>query len=1847
MRTSLLSICSCLLVLLTALSSGAANSETYVIVQANNPTLKYQAGQQAVFSIFEVAPWTGLLDVEVFYQSETSPLPLTDMSTFKTVQTPVLELGPTVITFKVYEIEEELHYLLKDPRRTLLEEFEIAFNVRPHDNTPPTLSFLPEADTVFIDDMPFIQVSYADAPAGVDTNTFQATLIDEWGARTDITSLFTVTGSFATVQFDESHKLPVGASFLEIQLADLNENAALQTLRYIVEVPVPTSGYFIGQVVDAVGNPVENAEVEVSSGGVINLTSETTTDTQGNFRLPVGQGGDILLTATKAGWTSQAKWIVGQEGKDTAVPTFTIKPLDVNLTFISKLTGGIATNADNTVQFVVQPNSASDDIYLNITQARSGNELPGALPILSEFTYMGTMGPSGTTFSPPGKLRIKNELNFPPNTPIVVGMYNKETGVWEDSGSDGMVSSNGEYVEYDMPHFSSWDANQPVVPPVDQQPSATSSNPDVEGNGCKRPGCRLDVEKGNLGVDYELPGVVRYGVEYKPVFSYWSQSAHPLLVASAQQFFRWLAFGDHPDLIQVEMSLGNIYKRIFYKGKGSINSGDTTYNYRMVMDAKGADGQYLPTGVYDFDVSIGNDYKNSRFATALYFGAPPLTPLDTITPEPVSLKYNIKSRSIVLNSRNSPFGKGWTLQGLEKLTFGTDSRIIWEDGTGVASLYTGIPAFQSSPIKFKQKNRDITSLSLKNVQALEQLNATSVIERGGSFIVADCSSNQVYAIGLDGRKSVIAGTGAAGFRGDGGAATLAQLSCPSSIYASYDGGLLIADRDNGRIRKVSSQGIITTIAGMGAGGASNNGLKALHADIGRPTFVSEDKLHSIHFITGDKIRFVDPRGRLQTLVAPEGGYYKAALKDPTQIVYDEKDNLTVVDKGNNRIIKIFLQSGEVRVLAGETETRGAEKVTRTVEPSAGTPLEKPISFVRDRKAQVSYVLDEAGSVHVITHDGRLLKTDLKSKLKNLILSYHAGLVGARNSKDLLTYVSPSGDFSTLVQLPSGGFVRTQPNGYTSIFNEYGVLTEKTTPDGRNETFTYDSKGRLLSWALPSGDDFDFTYDMFSGRLKEVMDPAGRITKFTINNAGQLVKIEDPQGGEKEYTYNSLDLMTSESLTSDPNIKGERLANLYNYSANGVINQKTHPDGSVQTLKTKMDLNLQTATKSGEGTFESPAEPPVYAGNPGEEVSAGNRKWNFNTDKFGGVTDSVDGLGRKTVMTRDADGLVSMIREPLGGFQSFFYNNLGLPTSIRNQDGRVKLIQYTNFAKVSMIRDELTRETHFTYNNQGNITEIRDPLLRTTTFEYAPKGLVTKVTDAASSDTVFTYNAQGLVATMTDALNNTTTYAYNGAGLVTAVTDALSRTTTYQYDNLNRLTKAIDPLDGETRFTYSAKGELLTLTDPKNQTTTYTYNDRGQVLSAKNALNQTETYTYDPDGLMLTKTRRDGSVIYYSYDQARQLTRIGAPDEETKFNYDPNGNLIWIGNGAGSISRQYSVANRLQSETQNGATIQYLYNAVGMRTSLALSGHITQYTYNPLNVLTGIQSQISGGTYQWTRSLDVLSRPVQDILPSGVQINRAFTDLSQLASLSNIKANTDLISSFAYQYDDVGKRISNLENIGVLNSRNEVEVHSSNSQYTYDDLNRLTEVSSPREAFSYDVVGNRQFGGGTSHNVLNQLLSDGGRYTFEYSLNGDLKKKVNILTGEETHFTWSTESRLLSIQVKVGATVKRGIFYRYDGLGRRIERQVADYVDTTRSSFRRFIYDGNQIIEERDLNEIAVARYMNGPGIDDPILVSRKEGVFEFTKDGLGSIRELIKSDGNPIQRYRYSAYGVTTQELQE
>ena len=289
--------------------------------------------------------------------------------------------------------------------------------------------------------------------------------------------------------------------------------------------------------------------------------------------------------------------------------------------------------------------------------------------------------------------------------------------------------------------------------------------------------------------------------------------------------------------------------------------------------------------------------------------------------------------------------------------------------------------------------------------------------------------------------------------------------------------------------------------------------------------------------------------------------------------------------------------------------------------------------------------------------------------------------------------------------------------------------------------------------------------------------------------------------------------------------------------------------------------------------------------------------------------------------------------------------------------------------------------------------------------------------------------------------------------------------------------------------------------------------------------------------------------------------------------------------------------------------------------------LTTYTYDALNRLTSITNP-SGQTT--TFIYDTLSRRTSMTHDNGVVTTYTYDVASQLLSLVH-QLGATTINSFTYTYDDVGNRTSKMDNNGT-------------ADYTYDALNRLVEAmnplpSNPLESFTYDDVGNRvdsNQNGISTFNVANQLSED-AEFTYTYDANGNQIQRTDKATLLSTQFEYDAENQLIRVVREDGSIGN----YEYDGLGRRIKKDVAGVIT-------RYIYDNEDILLELDETNTIVARYTHGPGIDEPLIIERDldaSGTFEASEkffyqvDGLGSVTELTDSTGLVARAYAYDSFG--------
>jgi hypothetical protein len=193
--------------------------------------------------------------------------------------------------------------------------------------------------------------------------------------------------------------------------------------------------------------------------------------------------------------------------------------------------------------------------------------------------------------------------------------------------------------------------------------------------------------------------------------------------------------------------------------------------------------------------------------------------------------------------------------------------------------------------------------------------ASSVaFDAAGNFYITDRNNNRIRKVDTGGIITTFAGTGTAGYTGDGGQASLAQLDKPLEVTFDATGNLYINDGTNNVIRMINTTGIITTIAGNGTAGFSGDGGQATTAQISGPSGLAIDIAGNIFITDGhnNRVRMVNTAGIISTIAGDgfysyggDGGQATAAeLRGPEGIAIDANDNLYIADTYNYVVRKV-------------------------------------------------------------------------------------------------------------------------------------------------------------------------------------------------------------------------------------------------------------------------------------------------------------------------------------------------------------------------------------------------------------------------------------------------------------------------------------------------------------------------------------------------------------------------------------------------------------------------------------------------------------------------------------------------------------------------------------------------------------------------------------------------------------------------------------------------------------------------------------------------------------------------------------------------------------------------------
>lgn len=256
--------------------------------------------------------------------------------------------------------------------------------------------------------------------------------------------------------------------------------------------------------------------------------------------------------------------------------------------------------------------------------------------------------------------------------------------------------------------------------------------------------------------------------------------------------------------------------------------------------------------------------------------------------------------------------------------------------------------------------------------------------------------------------TTVAGTGVRGFSGDGGPATAAQINDPFGVVRGPDGALWFCEYGGQRIRKITRDGKISTVAGTGQVDYTGDGGPALQATFNKPHEIRFDAAGNVFIadMVNQAIRRIDAKTGIITTFAGNrtkgysgdgGPASAAALNNPHSIQFGPEGDLYICDIGNHVIRRVNLRSGIISTFAGI----GKPGDTPDGAPIAGTPLRGPRSLDFDRAGNLWLATREgnqvfrfnlkAGTIHHVAGTGKAGFTGNGGPAKEATLSGPKGI----------------------------------------------------------------------------------------------------------------------------------------------------------------------------------------------------------------------------------------------------------------------------------------------------------------------------------------------------------------------------------------------------------------------------------------------------------------------------------------------------------------------------------------------------------------------------------------------------------------------------------------------------------------------------------------------------------------------------------------------------------------------------------------------------------------------------------------------------------------------------------------
>lgn len=1107
------------------------------------------------------------------------------------------------------------------------------------------------------------------------------------------------------------------------------------------------------------------------------------------------------------------------------------------------------------------------------------------------------------------------------------------------------------------------------------------------------------------------------------------------------------------------------------------------------------------------------------------------------------------------------------------------------------------------------------------------------------------------------------------------------FSSPSGMALDAAGNIYVADTYNNRIKKIDTNGVITTIAGNGGSGSnptdySDIRVVATESRLYWPMDVCVDGSGNVYFIDleaeGEEgyIRKISPDGMLSN---PLGNYTfeneDERIRRPEGITLDNNGNILIADK-DRHCIRMLDTAGVLTTIAGTGSPgysgdngsclraelkrptdvkvdlkgnvyildRGNYVVRRididgTINTIAGTGysgtsgdggpaiaanLNYPTEIELDPQGNL-YILENAG-IRKVNTDGVITSIDYKVK------SGEMSSIWLEGRRDL--EINDAGEIYLLFEFGVGKLGPTYP--YLSVegesnmvFTENNGLGHVISPAGRHEKTVDLETGRTLR---------QFQYNYSDNILNAIIDQFGNTIDIERDNSRIATAIISSEGLRTQLVIDENNHLTQIVLPDGNNYQ-------FDYTVNGLMTLEKDPEGNEYTHVFSEAGFLEEVLDQNGGHWRYN----LLIQDDGSELitistAEDNQSSYLDITNIDGTYSSIitEETGSQTIFTQTG---MTAHKSTSCGMEleleydtdtNFKYNYLkflaeSTPSGIRKTTTNEKIyIEPSEESPSYEIRHEtnVNGKTSYIINNIFEANKrVFSPEGRSAIINYdAGTLLTTKIQTPGLFDHDFEYDEKGRLRYSTIG-SRQTEYRYSTNGFLETIIDSENNQVSYSHDAMGRVTQISRPDNSIIRFNYDANGNMTVLTTPTPSDHSFSYNTVNLKTGYTTPISGGYIFQYDKDRRPTATLFPSGKQIRNVYANGR-LEQIQTPEGIIDMTYLCGNKIGDVSKGGESIAYDYDgklIINETLAGTLN-ESLTFTYNNDFLVRSMSYAGGTENYQYDGDDLL------VQAGDFSVSRQSDTgFAESVSDGI---VNIARSFNGYGEMTSQTTT-VNSQDINTWSVSRDNRGRIKTKTRNFKGI---------SSNYEYTYDSTGRLLTVikdGSLVEEYQYDLNGTRIYemnvpkgiAGRTFTYSAEDHLLNAGNVQYQYTLDGFLSSRND--GSEVTNYTYSSRGELLDVTLPDNTIIE----YLHDPLGRRIAKKIDGIV------VEKYLWQGlTRLLAVFDGSGTLLMRFEYGDSRMPVSMTTQNETVY-LLYDQVGSLTTVADDSGNVIKQIAYDTFG--------